>query len=91
MDAIRSLERDEAMDVEVCAQCGNEIEGKGVKFRDRIFCSDACCDEFEEELAAEDALELDELDDLDENELMSRSDGDLDDFDDDFVIDDDDF
>lgn len=91
------------MDIEVCAQCGGEIESKGVRFRDRVFCSDECCDEFEEELSAQDGLEmedLDELDDLGEDDLMSDSDqdlgyrsdeDDLDDFDDDFVVDDDDF
>lgn len=94
------------MDIEVCAQCGNEVDGKGVKFRDRLFCSDACCDEFEEELSAQDELEmedlddigdlddmddLDDLDDLEEDELVSRSKKDLGYRDDDDGFDDDDY
>ena len=88
------------MDFDACSQCGKEIDGKGVQFRDRVFCSDECCDEFEEELLAKDALSIEDLDDIDENELMSRShddlgyrgDNDLEEFDeDDFDIDPDDF
>ena len=36
------------MDFAVCAQCGKEIEDKSIVFRKRIFCSDECCEEFEE-------------------------------------------
>lgn len=30
----------------VCAHCGAAIEGKGILYRDHIFCSDDCCDEY---------------------------------------------
>ncbi len=36
------------MDFRVCAQCGKEIEGEGIFFHKRYFCSDECCDEYEE-------------------------------------------
>ncbi len=91
------------MDVEVCSQCGKEIDGQGVRFRDRVFCSDACCDVFEEELTAKDELDmedLDEMENLDEGELAPSAQEDLgyrdesgiEEFDeDDFTIDPDDF
>jgi hypothetical protein len=34
-----------------CAQCGAEIEGKGVRFRSRDFCDDDCLDEFGAQVA----------------------------------------
>jgi hypothetical protein len=92
LDWICFLERDEAMDFKVCAQCGKEIEGVGVQFRNRVFCGDECCDEFEAEMSED--VEI-PLDDLDEDELLNRSHDDLgyredtdldDDFDDDFSI-----
>jgi len=37
----------------ICFQCGIEIEeGTGIRHRSRLFCSDQCCDRFEEEFAA---------------------------------------
>ena len=37
----------------ICFQCGIEIEeGTGIRHRSRLFCSDECCDQFEEEFAA---------------------------------------
>ena len=50
------------MDFSVCAQCGIEIEGKGIHFRDQVFCSDECCEEFEDEFSASGEPELEELD-----------------------------
>ena len=49
------------MDFKSCSQCGKEIEGTGILFRDRTFCGDECCDEFEEELSAKDAPSLEDL------------------------------
>ena len=37
----------------ICFQCGIEIEeGTGIRHRSRLFCSDECCNQFEEEFAA---------------------------------------
>lgn len=82
------------MDIDVCVQCGKVIEGKGIRFRNRHFCSDECCEEWEElsleddepipeELAVDDeeiVEDLEDLDDLDELDDLE----DLDDLDDDF-------
>ncbi len=50
------------MDFNVCFQCGSEIEGKGIHYRNRVFCSDECCEEFEEEFIARGEPDLEELD-----------------------------
>lgn len=58
------------MDLSVCSQCGTEIEGKGIHFRDRVFCSDECCDEFEEQFVDSGEPDMDDLeleDDIDED------------------------
>ena len=83
------------MDSSICAQCGATIENKGISFRNRIFCSDECCEEYEAEFTNKDEPVIDELtddgsgpEDLDEN-LGYRNEGaeeDLDDDDDDFDI-----
>ena len=83
------------MDFIVCAQCGAEIENKGIPFRNRVFCSDACCEEYEAVFADKDEPVIDELmdvsqgsEDLDED-LGYRNDDveeSLDDDDDDFDI-----
>jgi hypothetical protein len=82
------------MEFSVCSQCGSEIEGKGIHFRDRSFCSDECCDEFEEEFVASGEPDLDELEedideDFDDDDLgydNGDSDSDDDFLDDDFDI-----
>lgn len=88
------------MDFKVCSQCGKEIEGAGVLFRENVFCGDECCDEFEEELSAKDVPSLNDLnkdgEDLltgTDDDLGYRDDNDLDDDvdDDGFNIDEDDF
>ena len=89
------------MDIKVCIQCGKEIDGSGILFRNQVFCGDACCDEFEEELSAKDAPSLEEMvgDDDDDvsdgpKDLGYRDDDDLDDDldnDDDFNINEADF
>lgn len=50
------------MDFSVCSQCGKEIEGKGIHYKDNTFCSDECCEEFEVEMTASEEPGLDELD-----------------------------
>ena len=85
------------MDFSVCAQCGVEIESKGIHFRNHVFCSDECCEEYETEFAEKGEPVLDELvnDDLVPEELedddLGYRDNDLDDdlddaLDDDFNI-----
>lgn len=89
------------MDIQVCVQCGVEIDGKGVRFQDRVFCGDECCDEFEEEYSVAGVPLPEDLED-EEDELLSRTrealgyreEDDLDEdpdleFDDDFASDDD--
>ena len=34
-----------------CAQCGAEFEGPGIIHRGRFFCSDECCESWEDECA----------------------------------------
>ena len=62
------------MDFSVCYQCGIEIEGKGIHYRDRVFCCDECCEEYEDEFSKvgePDLASLDEEldDDFDEEDL----------------------
>ena len=83
------------MDFGVCAQCGVALENKGIHFRNRVFCSDECCEEYEAEFADKDEPVVGELldddqgaEDLDEN-LGYRDDGaeeSLDDDDNDYDI-----
>ena len=77
------------MDFSVCTQCGVEIESKGIHFRNHVFCSDECCEEYEAEFADKDEPVIDELidedpesEDTDEN-LGYRDDDDSDPHDDD--------
>ena len=72
------------MEFKSCAQCGTEIEGKGISFRSHAFCSDECCEEFEAEFAAKGGPDDDDLDEDDFDE-----DFDEDDFDEDFEEEDD--
>ncbi len=78
------------MDFTVCAQCGKEIEGKSIQFRNKRFCSDECCEEYvemyleggepaPEELEVEDVDDLDTLDLVEEPDLDDLDDLDLDD------------
>lgn len=86
------------MDFKQCSQCGKEVEGNGVLFRDKVFCSDECCDEFEEDVSTKDVpsmkdLEEENCEDESQDNLGYRGDDDLDDGldDDDFNIQEDDF
>jgi hypothetical protein len=65
------------MDFNVCAQCGIEIEDKGIHYRGQVFCSDECCEEFEEEFSSSDEPDIEDLDeeadtDFDEDDLGYR-------------------
>jgi hypothetical protein len=86
-----------------CFQCGADIDGEGIEHRGKVFCSDECCEEFEDELTVNGAPDLDELedeeaydeeddfddDDFDEEEMSGDDyDGDYDDYSDDYGDDD---
>ena len=69
------------MDFSVCAQCGVEIENKGIHFRNHVFCSDECCEDYEAVFADKDEPVIDELldddlvtADLDDEDLGYRGD-----------------
>lgn len=80
------------MDPRTCDHCGQEIEdGDGIRHRRRLFCSDECCEAFEDEFLTSgepDEVDLDEdldeLDPLDDDDLdpLEEEDG-LDPLDDD--------
>lgn len=63
------------MDFIVCTQCGVEIEGKAIHFRNHVFCSDECCEEYETEFADKDEPVIDEL--MDEDAVSEDLDDDL--------------
>ncbi len=80
------------MDFSVCTQCGVEIEGKGIHFRNHVFCSDECCEEYETEFADKDEPVIDELVDEDsESEDLDEDLGYRDGDESDSLDDDDDF
>lgn len=89
------------MELNVCAQCGVEIESKGIHFRGKIFCGDECCEEFEAELVDKGGPEMEDFadDDFEPEDLgdeLGYRNGDddddlLDDDDDDYKIEPDDF
>ncbi len=33
-----------------CAHCGDEVGESGVEYKSRFFCSDECCEEYEDNL-----------------------------------------
>ncbi len=70
-----------------CAQCGAEFEGPGIIHRGRFFCSDECCESWEDEFARNGEPEPDELDD----ELVPKDNLDFNDeaFEEDFLEEDD--
>ena len=61
------------MDFSVCTQCGVEIESKGIHFRNHVFCSDECCEKFEDRVRNHvdpDAVELEKADALADDGLF---------------------
>ena len=71
------------MELTVCHQCSAEIEGKGIHFRGYVFCSDECCEEFEEAFADREEPDLDDLeDDISAADDLGYRDDDFDDADD---------
>jgi len=80
------------MDRDRCAYCGAEISEAGVEFRGLFFCSDECCEDYEDnltvngepnpdELAMDDDLEDVDLEDVDfeEDEVSDDYDEEYDD------------
>ena len=63
-------------DYNECNQCGGEIESSGVQFRGKSFCSDECCEKFEQEFLDKDEPVIDELED-EEDVVLSSLDEDL--------------
>jgi len=45
-----------------CAYCGAEINEAGVEFRGLFFCSDECCEDYEDNLTVNGEPNPDELD-----------------------------
>ncbi len=74
----RESVEDKAVEPVLCARCSKLIEDdESVEFLGRVFCSDTCCEEFEEvvtaagepaaaELDDEASNEVDDLDDLED-------------------------
>ncbi len=54
-----------------CAFCGAEINEAGVEFRGLFFCSDECCEDYEDNVTVNGGPNPDELDpdDLEDMEL----------------------
>ncbi len=78
-------------DYNQCTQCGCEIEEAGIQFRGKFFCSDECCEKYEQNLLDKDEPVLDELADDEDADLLNL-DEDLDyneDEDDEDLLDDD--
>ena len=61
-------------DYSVCNQCGVEIEEKGIHFRNHIFCSDRCCEEYEVEFQDKDEPEMEALEESDDSDEDFESD-----------------
>jgi hypothetical protein len=81
------------MEPRTCDQCGQAFEHEGIRHRRRLFCSDECCEAFEDEfmvIGEPDSLDLDEelddidpLDDADDLDTLDDDGDDLDPLDDD--------
>ncbi|MCP4292915.1 MAG: hypothetical protein GY780_13905 [bacterium] len=74
-----------------CTECGAEIEETGVQYRGLSFCSDDCCEEYEQKQLDSDEPDLEDLDD--EEDDLENLDEDLgyrgdDDEEDDYMNDD---
>ena len=87
------------MEPRLCDNCGKEMEDDDIRHRRQVFCSDECCEEFEDrflENGEPDELDLDDpfdgdLDEVDEEGELEGldADDDLDPLADDDVLDDD--
>jgi hypothetical protein len=88
------------MEFTQCAQCGVDIEIKGIQFRGKAFCGDECCQKFDEKFADGVKPGVDDFDDglddedFDEDDIEYQDEGEVAkhrDDDDDFEIGPDDF
>ena len=76
------------MDTERCEQCGQDFDGPGVDFRNHTFCSDTCCETFEERLVLNgEPAEVDLAEDFGDEDFEDADfeAADPDDFDDDYA------
>jgi hypothetical protein len=80
------------MEPKVCTYCGAEITDQGIEFRRQLFCSDECCETWEDEFLDKGVPDLVDLegDDLEDDEFLDDVDLDDDDLDDDLLADEDD-
>ena len=51
------------MEFTKCAQCGVDVETKGIQFRGKTFCGDGCCQKFDENFADGGKPGVDDFDD----------------------------
>ena len=51
------------MEPRICTCCGVVIETGGIDYRHHLFCSDGCCEAYEDRLVAHGEPDLDDLDD----------------------------
>jgi hypothetical protein len=58
-----------------CSWCGDEITGKGVRFKGMLFCSEECRDEWEDDMESNEEGEFDEEfdEDFEEDEEIDYS------------------
>jgi hypothetical protein len=73
---------------DICFHCGGAVEGDGIEHRGKVFCSDECCDEFEDELTTNGEPDPDDLDDEDFEVDDLEFDEDAENFDEDYDDDD---
>ena len=52
-----------------CTQCGGEIEETGIQYRGKFFCSDDCCEKYEQDFLDKDEPIIDELADDEDDDL----------------------
>lgn len=62
------------MELTQCAQCGVEIETKGIQFRGKTFCGDECCEKFDADFADGGGPGVDDFDDgLDDEDFDEKN------------------
>ena len=61
------------MEILICDHCGALVEGADIRHRRRLFCSDECCEKFEDRVRNHvdpDAVELEKADALADDGLF---------------------
>ena len=62
------------METRICTYCGAEMENEGIRHRNRLFCSDECCEAFEDEFLVHGEPDLADLDDETEDKPFDLDD-----------------